>query len=111
MNSTPVNIEYFALGFRGSNADPARAEELAVNVQPVEAVERGKSRGHALNDISLNLLIIDLTVCAVAGGRKLHRYGGRKLHSATWELRDPSWSGPCTRWSIECCYVTTSSRG
>lgn len=48
---------------------------------------------------------------SVAGGRKLHRYGGRKLHTAIWELRDPSWSGPCTRGSIECCYATTSSRG
>lgn len=47
----------------------------------------------------------------VAGGRKLHRYGGRKLHTAIWELRDRSWSGPCTCGSIECYYVTTSSRG
>src|SRR6185437_4140524 len=47
----------------------------------------------------------------VAGGRKLHRYGGRKLHTAIWELRDPSWSGPCTCGSIGCYYVTTSSRG
>lgn len=47
----------------------------------------------------------------VAGGRKLHRYGGPKLHTATWELRDRSWSCPCTRGSIECCYATTSSRG
>ncbi|GEM_PF-5674861 len=41
---------------------------------------------------------------------KLHRYGGGKLHTATWELRDPSWSGPCTRGRIECYYATTSSR-
>jgi hypothetical protein len=56
-------------------------------------------------------LFEQLLLFDVAGGRKLHRYGGRKLHTATWELRDPSWSGPCTCGSIGCYYVTTSSRG
>jgi hypothetical protein len=49
---------------------------------------------------------------SVGGGRNLHRYGGRKLHSqAGWQLRERSWSCPCTDGSDECCYVTIWSKG
>src|SRR5688572_30763220 len=48
----------------------------------------------------------------VGGGRNLHRYGGRKLHTqAGWQLRERSWSCPCTVGSDECCYVTIWSKG
>jgi hypothetical protein len=47
---------------------------------------------------------------SVGGGRKLHRYGGRNLHTpASWRLRDSSGSRRCTGGSNECCYVTTWS--
>ena len=47
------------------------------------------------------------SLASVGGGRNLHRYGGRKLHTPTGcRLLEGSWSRRCMGGSNECCYVT-----
>src|SRR6185312_6454627 len=64
MNAPQFHVEHFTLGCRLGDPDPAGAEKCSMNVQSVETVERRKSGSHALDDVTLDFLVIDLTVGA-----------------------------------------------